>query len=61
MFTRILTDLERKKIKTFLKDDGEKSVVVRSAASRCRKHLPQIKEDMALLEDFLASYTKSKE
>jgi len=58
MFTRILTDLERKKIRAFLKADGEKNVFIRTVASRCRKHLSQINRDLAIIDEFLAHYEK---
>jgi len=61
MFTRILTDLERKRIRAFNKADGEKSSALRGLATRCREHLPQIKEDLKLIQEFLATYEKKKE
>jgi hypothetical protein len=59
MFQRILTDLERKAIKAYLKADGEKESVVRALASRARRHLPTIKSDLELLEKLLATYTQA--
>jgi len=60
MFTRLLTDLERKRVKAYLKADGERSSVVRSLASRGRRHLPQIEEDLKLLRDLLERYEREK-
>jgi hypothetical protein len=56
LFTRILTDFERKKIKAFLKQDGEKNPPVRKIAMRARRDLPTIKADLDLLEALLRKY-----
>jgi hypothetical protein len=60
MFTRILTELERKRLRAYLKADGEKSSVVRSLSSRARRYLPQIEEDLRLLRELLETYERSK-
>jgi hypothetical protein len=60
MFTRILTDLERKRAKAYLKADGEKESVIRALASRARRHLPLIRSDLDLLEKLLVTYQKGK-
>jgi hypothetical protein len=60
MFTRILTDLERKRLRAYLKADGKKSSVVRSLSSRARRYLPQIEEDLRLLRELLETYERSK-
>jgi hypothetical protein len=60
MFTRVLTDHERGKIRSFLDADGERGSLIRSLVSRSRKHLPQIENDVALLYRLLESYEKSK-
>ena len=60
MFTRILTDLERKRVRTFLRADGERESVIRALASRARRHIPQIRKDLELLEGLLATYEKTK-
>jgi hypothetical protein len=57
MFTRILTDLERKRIKSYLKADGEKDVNIRQLIMRSRRHIPTIRSDLDLLEKLLATYT----
>jgi hypothetical protein len=56
LFQRVLTDLERRRVKAYLKADGEKSSVVRALASRARRYLPVIKEDVELLERLLETY-----
>jgi len=56
MFSRILTEIERKRVKVYLKADGKKDVNIRQLAMRCRRHLPQIKEDLALLERLITAY-----
>ena len=60
MFTRILTDVERKRIQKYLKADGEKDVNIRQLAMRCRRHMPQIRADQELLEKLLAAYERNK-
>jgi DeoR/GlpR family transcriptional regulator of sugar metabolism len=57
MFTRILTDLERKRIKSYLKQDGEKEVLIRQLVSRARCQVPTIRSDLDLLEKLLKTYT----
>jgi hypothetical protein len=60
MFTRILTDLERRRINAYLRQDGEKEAPIRKIANRARNHLPKIKEDLELLERLLATYEREK-
>jgi hypothetical protein len=61
MFQRILTDLERKRIKAYLRADGERNSIVRALASRARRFLPQIEEDTHLLKQLLNTYEKNRE
>jgi len=49
MYTRILTDVERKYVVKYLQRDGKKVIQVRKVISGARKHLPKIKEDLELL------------
>jgi hypothetical protein len=56
LFTRILTDVERRKIKVWLERDGEREVAVRKIAYLGKRDLPRIKSDLTLLERFLATY-----
>jgi len=60
LFTRILTDVERKKIEVWLKRNGEREVAVRKIAYLGKRDLPQIKSDLALLEKFLIAYENRK-
>jgi hypothetical protein len=53
---RILSPLEERQIRTFLKQDGEKNVNMRVLTFLARKNLPQIKRDLELLEKLLAKY-----
>jgi hypothetical protein len=55
-FTHLLTDLERKQIRAFIKADGEKVSAIRGLATRCRQNLPQIKQDLGLIQEFLEHY-----
>ena len=56
MFTRILTATERQRMKAFIKADGEKKTFMTVLATRCRSHVPTIKEDLALIEIFMQVY-----
>jgi len=58
MFSRILTTVERRKIQAYLKHDGEKDMHMRVIATRVRQFMPQIKEDIQLLERLLTAYEK---
>jgi len=60
MHSKILSDVERKLIRAFLKANGEKSMHMRVVATRARLYLPQIKRDLELLEKLLATYEKAK-
>lgn len=60
MFTRILTDVERKHISRYLKQDGEKQIYIRKIVYGARKNLPAIKQDLELLEKLLAAYDHNK-
>lgn len=60
MFTRILTDLERHQAKTYLKQDGERTLNIRVLTIRARRYLPQIRADIELLEKVLESYEREK-
>ena len=56
MFSRILTVVERQRIRKYLKADGKKDVNIRQLIMRSRRHMPQIKEDLEILEKLLAVY-----
>ena len=56
MHKSILSDLERRRIKAFIKADGKKETFMTVLAARCRKHLPKIREDLVLIEGFMATY-----
>lgn len=58
LFTRILTDVERRKIKAWLERDGEREVAVRKIAYLGKRDLPKIRSDLILLERFLVVYEK---
>jgi hypothetical protein len=61
MYTRVLTELERRQAKAFLKQDGEKTLNIQVLVSRAGSYLPQIKEDVELLRKLVAAYsTKTK-
>ncbi len=56
MNPKVLTDLERKKIKSYLKADGDRDVHIRQLVFLVRRHLPQIKQDLELLESLVSAY-----
>jgi hypothetical protein len=58
MHPRILSALEEKQIRGYLKADGEKNLSMRVLAFRAKKFFPKIKADLDLLEKLLTIYTK---
>ena len=58
MHPRILSNLEEKHIRAYLKADGEKEMHIRVIATRAKQFLPAIRSDLDLLEKLLATYTK---
>ena len=60
MFTRVLTELERKQARAYLKQDGEKTLNIRVLAIRAKKFLPQIEEDTRLLKQLVQTYEREK-
>jgi len=60
MFTRILTDLERRQAKAYVKQDGQRTLNIKILSLRGRKHLPQIEADLTLLKQVLATYERNK-
>jgi hypothetical protein len=56
MHPRILSPLEERQIRSFLKQDGEKTLNIRVLVSRARRQMSQIKQDVALLDRLLATY-----
>ena len=59
MYTRILTDLERRQAKAYLKQDGERTLNIQVLVARGRKHLPQIRSDLKDLEKLLEAYERN--
>jgi hypothetical protein len=60
MYTRVLTDLERRRINEFLKQDGTRDVVIRSLISRSRRHVGRIEADLLLLRQLGRRYEAAK-
>jgi hypothetical protein len=61
MFTRVLTDLERRRIYEFLGDENSRrDVVIRSLISRARKHVSTIEADLRLLRELARKYERAK-
>jgi hypothetical protein len=50
VFTGLPTRLKRKPVRAYLKANGERSSVKRPLPSRARRCLPQIEEDLTLLQ-----------
>jgi hypothetical protein len=61
MFSRVLTAVERKKIKSYLAQDGEKGGHIRVIATRAKQFVPTIKSDLDLLEKLLETYTRESD
>jgi hypothetical protein len=59
MFTRLLTELERKRLRDYL-ERGEIPSTLRLMISRIRKSQPQIREDMKLMQDALQRYESNR-
>jgi hypothetical protein len=60
VFTRVLTDLERRQAKDFLRHNGAKTPNVQVLVCRARKYLPNINTDVELLERLIQAYEASK-
>ena len=60
MYTRILTELERRRVNRYLRQDGKKEAAIRKIANRSRNNLPKIKEDLELLDRLLEAYSSKK-
>ena len=60
MHPRILSPLEERQIKTYLKQDGERNMNVRVLVTRARRFSPQIEKDLALVKELLGSYERNK-
>ena len=58
MFTRVLTDLERRQIRAYLKADGAKQTNIRMIVMRYRRDKQRILDDLKLLDQLLAAYEK---
>ena len=58
MLTRILTEFECRKIRSYLKADGEKNVNIRQTVMRYRHDKQRILDDLKLLDQLLAGYEK---
>jgi hypothetical protein len=60
MYPRILTEHERRKIKGFMRANGERDPLIRSLISRTRKYERRIQDDLALLQLFKKKYDETK-
>jgi hypothetical protein len=58
MFTRILTETERRHVAKYLRYDGEKQVYLRKIVYGARLNLPKIKADLELLTKLLERYER---
>ncbi|HKM51750.1 MAG TPA: hypothetical protein VJZ75_11285 [Candidatus Bathyarchaeia archaeon] len=58
MFTRILTTTERKRIQSYLREDGKKSTPIRQLVTRSKQYLPAIEQDLILIKKLLDHYEK---
>jgi hypothetical protein len=60
VYTRILTDLERRQAKAYLKQDGARTLNIQVLVARGRKYMPLIRSDLELLEKLLEAYARNK-
>jgi uncharacterized membrane protein len=60
VYTRILTEDERRKIRSYLRTNGKKDATIRKIASRARQYRGQIMLDFQLLEDLVARYEQTR-
>jgi hypothetical protein len=60
MFTRVLTDLERRRIREYLRANGERDSAIQNLVYRTRKYVPTIKHDIDLLERLVKKYDTQK-
>lgn len=60
MFTRILTDLERRRIREYLRANGERDKDIQNLVYRMRKYVPTIRQDIDLLEKLAKKYDVQK-
>ena len=58
MFTRILTETERRQARAYVKVHGKKNVNVRMSIMRYRRDKQRILDDLKLLDQLLAVYEK---
>ncbi len=58
--TSILSELERRRIRAFLKGDGEKTSSVRGLATRLRQNVAAVESDLRLIREFLQHYDQEK-
>ena len=60
MYTRILTDLERRRVKKYLNEDGRRDALIRKLVLRKRAYEPKIRADLALLDELVKKYEQQK-
>ncbi|MGA2310285.1 MAG: hypothetical protein ABSG57_12165 [Candidatus Bathyarchaeia archaeon] len=60
MYSRILTAVERKKIRTYLKTNGKRDSTIRVFVSRARRYRAQIQSDLRLMEELVTKYEKTR-
>jgi hypothetical protein len=58
VYSRIITAVERAKIRAYLKADGERDAMIRMFVSRARRYRPQIEADLRLLGDMVSRYER---
>ena len=59
MRSRILTETEKKAIKTF-KRNREKTILISVTVHRAKRYLATLQDDIATLKDLIINYEKSK-
>ena len=59
MRSHVLTELERKQARAYIRQNGERTLNVQVLVSRVRSYLPQIRADVALSEKLLEAYERN--
>jgi hypothetical protein len=55
-----LTDLARRQAKSYVKEDGHRTLNIQVLVSRAKRYTPQLRSDLDLLEKVVQVYTRDK-
>jgi hypothetical protein len=60
MYSRILTYVERKRLRKYLRTDGKRDSTIRIYVWRAKQYRAQIQSDLALLEELIVKYEQTR-